>query len=81
MNSQPHECLPSLHTQEVDFDMITRSRVWYMFASTARLYRELCKPDSTRLAGMAVRFEPGEEKRCRRNGGGAGAQKYGKALP
>jgi lipopolysaccharide export system permease protein len=45
-----------LHTTEVDFDTLTRSRSWYVFASTPRLYRELCKPDSTRLAPMAVLF-------------------------
>jgi lipopolysaccharide export system permease protein len=45
-----------LHTQEVDFDAITRARNWYNFASTARLALELAKPDSTRLASMAVLF-------------------------
>ncbi len=45
-----------LHTQEVDFDTITRDRKWYTFASTARLAAELSKPDSTRLAAMAVLF-------------------------
>jgi lipopolysaccharide export system permease protein len=45
-----------LHTTEVDFDSITRDKKWYTFASTARLARELCKPDSTRLAAMAVLF-------------------------
>lgn len=45
-----------LHTREVDFDTITRSRTWYTFASTPRLHVELSKPDSTRLAPMAVLF-------------------------
>jgi lipopolysaccharide export system permease protein len=45
-----------LHTQEVDFDTITRSRTWYTFASTARLFQELSKPDSSRMAPMAVLF-------------------------
>jgi lipopolysaccharide export system permease protein len=45
-----------LHTEEVDFDTITRSRNWYNFASTRRLATELGKPDSTRLAAMAVLF-------------------------
>jgi lipopolysaccharide export system permease protein len=45
-----------LHTEEVDFDSITRPRAWYLFASTARLYTELGKSDSTRLASMAVLF-------------------------
>lgn len=45
-----------LYTQEVDFDTVTRSRIWYSFASTARLREELGKPDSTRMASMAVLF-------------------------
>jgi lipopolysaccharide export system permease protein len=45
-----------LHTQEVDFDMITRGRNWYNYASTPRLFVELSKPESTRLAAMAVLF-------------------------
>lgn len=45
-----------LHTQDVDFDTITRARNWYNFASTARLKTELSRPDSTRLAAMAVLF-------------------------
>jgi lipopolysaccharide export system permease protein len=45
-----------LHTQEVDFDMVTRSQNWYQFASTRRLQHELSKPESTRLAAMAVLF-------------------------
>jgi len=45
-----------LHIQEVDFDTITRNRTWYTFASTPRLHVELQKPDSSRLAPMAVLF-------------------------
>jgi lipopolysaccharide export system permease protein len=45
-----------LYTQEVDFDIVTRSRNWYAFASTVRLKDELGKPDTTRLAAMAVLF-------------------------
>jgi lipopolysaccharide export system permease protein len=45
-----------LHTAEVDFDTITRARNWYNFASTQRLRAELSKPDSARLAAMAVLF-------------------------
>jgi lipopolysaccharide export system permease protein len=45
-----------LYTTEVDFDVLTRWRNWYQYASTARLSRELGKPDSTRLASMAVMF-------------------------
>jgi lipopolysaccharide export system permease protein len=45
-----------LKTAEVDFDVITRARNWYNFASTARLCSELRKADSARLAAMAVLF-------------------------
>lgn len=46
-----------LHTQEVDFDMVTRPpRTWYNYASTARLLEELNKPDSNRMAAIAVLF-------------------------
>jgi lipopolysaccharide export system permease protein len=45
-----------VHTREVDFDNVTRSRTWFVFASTARLLEELNKPDSARLASMAVLF-------------------------
>jgi lipopolysaccharide export system permease protein len=45
-----------LHTREVDFDALTRPGTWFTLASTDRLYDELQKPDSTRLATMAVLF-------------------------
>ncbi len=45
-----------LHTREVDFDTVTRPNNWFQFASTYRLYEELQKPESTRLAAMAVLF-------------------------
>jgi lipopolysaccharide export system permease protein len=45
-----------LHTKEVDFDALTRPRTWFIYASTPRLLEELNKPDSTRLASMAVVF-------------------------
>jgi lipopolysaccharide export system permease protein len=45
-----------LHTQEVDFDRLTRSRTWFVFASTYQLLMELNRPESTRLASMAVLF-------------------------
>jgi len=45
-----------LHTQEVDFESLTRSRTWFVFASTFRLLQELNRSDSTRLASMAVLF-------------------------
>lgn len=45
-----------LYTKEVDFDALTRHRNWFNFASTARLYQELNKPDTVRVASMAVVF-------------------------
>lgn len=45
-----------LYTREADFEAITRSRTWFSFASTYRLLSELNKPESMRLASMAVRF-------------------------
>ena len=45
-----------LYTREADFEAITRNRTWFFFASTYRLLSELNKPDSMRLASMAVRF-------------------------
>lgn len=45
-----------LRTRIVDFDCITRNLSWFAFASTAKLWHELNRPDSTRLAAMAVLF-------------------------
>jgi lipopolysaccharide export system permease protein len=45
-----------LYTSEVDFDLVTRNSKWFTVASTLRLYDELQKPDSTRLAMIAVQF-------------------------
>jgi lipopolysaccharide export system permease protein len=45
-----------LHTKEVDFDTVTRDRNWFRLASTEKLYEELHRPESTRLASMAVLF-------------------------
>ena len=45
-----------LYTREADFEAITRNRTWFFFASTYRLLSELNKPESMRLASMAVRF-------------------------
>jgi lipopolysaccharide export system permease protein len=45
-----------LHVQEASFDVLTRNRTWYNLASTAYLRAELAKPESTRLAPMAVLF-------------------------
>ena len=44
------------HTQEVNFDVLTRSRTWFVYASTARLLDELNRPDASRLPAMAVLF-------------------------
>jgi lipopolysaccharide export system permease protein len=45
-----------LHTREVDFEAVTRNPTWYLLASTPQLYEELQRPESTRLAPMAVLF-------------------------
>jgi lipopolysaccharide export system permease protein len=45
-----------LKTEEVDFAAITRPRNWFQLASTGRLYQELQRPDSMRLAPLAVVF-------------------------
>jgi lipopolysaccharide export system permease protein len=40
----------------VDFEALTRDPRWHNLASTQRLYRELQRPESTRLASIAVLF-------------------------
>ncbi|HEY7426137.1 MAG TPA: LptF/LptG family permease [Gemmataceae bacterium] len=45
-----------LHTREVDFEAVTRNPNWFIMASTPQLYNELQRPESTRLAAMAVLF-------------------------
>jgi lipopolysaccharide export system permease protein len=45
-----------LATEQVDFDAVTRARAWFVLASTRRIREELGKPDSTRLAAIAVLF-------------------------
>jgi lipopolysaccharide export system permease protein len=45
-----------LYTREVDFDVLTRNQNWFQMVSTWNLLRELNKPDSTRLASIAVLF-------------------------
>jgi lipopolysaccharide export system permease protein len=45
-----------LYTSEVDFDAATRGNKWFYRASTWRLFRELLRSDSNRLASMAVLF-------------------------
>jgi lipopolysaccharide export system permease protein len=45
-----------LHTRTVDFETLTRDPNWFLLASTQQIYEELQRPDSTRLAPMAVLF-------------------------
>lgn len=45
-----------LHTRDVDFEVLTRNPNWFIMASTPQLYNELQRPESTRLAPMAVLF-------------------------
>jgi lipopolysaccharide export system permease protein len=45
-----------LHTRAVDFDSLTRDPRWFNLASTYQIYEELQRPDSTRLAALAVLF-------------------------
>jgi lipopolysaccharide export system permease protein len=45
-----------LHTKNVDFESMTRPESWYKQASTIRLFDELGRADSTRLASVAVLF-------------------------
>ena len=45
-----------LRVEEVTFDVLTRNRSWYNLASTAALRAELARPESLRLAAMAVLF-------------------------
>jgi lipopolysaccharide export system permease protein len=46
-----------LHTRHVGFQTLTRNRRnWYLLLSTPQLMSELARPDSSRLAAMAVQF-------------------------
>lgn len=45
-----------LRSRDVDFDVLTRNRQWFMFASTARLGEILTRPDARRMAAVAVQF-------------------------
>jgi lipopolysaccharide export system permease protein len=45
-----------LRTPDINFETFTRGRNWFIVASTYRLYREMCRPDSMRLSSMAVLF-------------------------
>jgi lipopolysaccharide export system permease protein len=45
-----------LYTRSVDFEALTRNPNWFQMASTWELYTELQRPESIRLASMAVLF-------------------------
>lgn len=45
-----------LHTRSIDFNTLVRDPKWFTLASTGQLYQELHKPESTRLAAIAVLF-------------------------
>jgi lipopolysaccharide export system permease protein len=45
-----------LFTKEVDFEALTRHPKWFQLASTWRLFQELQRPDSPRIAQLAVLF-------------------------
>ena len=45
-----------LYTKAIDFDAMVRDPKWFTLASTRRLYQELQRPESTRLAAIAVMF-------------------------
>jgi lipopolysaccharide export system permease protein len=45
-----------LHTQEVDFAVLTRHSKWFVYTSTCQLFEELAKSESKRLSAMAVHF-------------------------
>jgi lipopolysaccharide export system permease protein len=45
-----------LHTSDVDFDALTRDHKWFYQIATWRLFEELNRPNSSRLASMAVFF-------------------------
>jgi lipopolysaccharide export system permease protein len=45
-----------LHTQEVDFDAVTRQAKWFELASTSRLFSELQRTDAVRVPDVAVLF-------------------------
>jgi lipopolysaccharide export system permease protein len=45
-----------LHTKAVTFDSVTRDRNWFRLVSTGELFNEVRRPESMRLAPMAVLF-------------------------
>ncbi len=46
----------TLHVRTVDFDALTRDPRWFNLTSTRRLHEELQRPESSRLAVLAVIF-------------------------
>jgi lipopolysaccharide export system permease protein len=45
-----------LHVKHADFDAMVRNPKWFNMTSTWKLYEELQRPDSNRLAAIAVQF-------------------------
>ena len=45
-----------LHTRNVDFEALTRDHKWFQLVSTWQLYQELKRPESSKLAMIAVLF-------------------------
>jgi lipopolysaccharide export system permease protein len=45
-----------LHVKDADFDALTRNPNWFLLASTYAIYQELQRPESQRVASMAVLF-------------------------
>jgi lipopolysaccharide export system permease protein len=45
-----------LHTRSTDFEALTRDQKWFQTAPTLRLYDELQRPETNRLAAIAVLF-------------------------
>lgn len=45
-----------LHTKHADFEAMVRDPKWFNMTSTWKLFRELQRPESTRLAAIAVQF-------------------------
>jgi lipopolysaccharide export system permease protein len=45
-----------IKVRDVTFDALTRRNNWYVYASTQRIWDELCRSDGNRQLGMAVIF-------------------------
>jgi lipopolysaccharide export system permease protein len=56
LDTYPAQSKYVLHTRSTDFEALTQDPKWFQLASTSRLYDELQRPDSTRLAMIAVLF-------------------------